>query len=607
MKLILLILVLINILLAKPIDVSLDTQNINAATLLYHDTAHKSLDQIAAAGQFVEVNSSYSNLGIMKEGVLWVKMVFVNHHDESYHRYLEMENLIFDNVTLYDENAQVVKRRLQSKNLSQSTLNPTYILEFDPNSIETYYLKIINHKTTTRFTLSLKASENFIDQSIYEIAKIVFVLGFIASLMLYNVLVYFYTKDISYIYYVFYIFAVVLQQLSYVSVIALVFPPSMVALAHTTWAFQVGLMYFSASLYARRFLMTYRDFPRLDKVYRLFIFLAVVEIPLFGTSWLYLPEAGLFTGLAFVFFNTFSGVYVYLQGNKQARFYALAWLMLIVGYIIIILDALGFISVMYKMPNLILYLTGVEALILSLAFSDRYVILQEEKKDSEQLLLITLQNRDKVVTQEIEDRTAELSQALANNKTLFQELHHRTKNNLQLILSLIRMQASKLDGVAGDAFNDLEYRIRAIAKTHEILYQKDDLELIDMSEYFHELVDRSDEGVLNAQNCEITLDVYAFIPLREAVYIGLILNEMISNTIKHALKEEDNFIKIYLHHSEGKYIFSYRDSGEGFDQEHVREDALGLSLIRTLVEEQLEGEMVLYSDYGTEYIIVLNI
>ena len=169
------------------------------------------------------------------------------------------------------------------------------------------------------------------------------------------------------------------------------------------------------------------------------------------------------------------------------------------------------------------------------------------------------------------------------------------------------MQASRLDDAVGDAFNDLEYRIRAIAKTHEILYQKDDLELIDMSEYFHELVDGSDDGILNAKNCEVTLDVYAFIPLREAVYIGLILNEMISNTIKYALKEEDNFIKIYLHHSEGKYIFSYKDSGEGFDQERVREDALGLSLIKTLVEEQLEGEMVLYSDHGTEYIIVLKI
>ena len=607
MKLFLLILIWSSLLWAEPIDVSLETQNINAQTLLCHDTEQRNLEQVVEGCQFVEVHSAYSNLGIMKEGVLWVKMVFSNPNDKRYHRYLEMENLIFDNVTLYDENAQIIQERLQSKNHSQSTLNPTYILEFEPKSIKSYYLKIVNHKTTTRYTLYLKDSEHFIDQSIYEIAKIVFVLGFIVSLMLYNVLIYFYTKDISYLFYLFYIFAVVLQQLSYVSIIALMFPPDIVALAHTTWAFQVGLMYFSASLYARRFLMTYRDFPRLDRVYKLFIVLAVLEIPLFGTSWFYLPEAGLLTGLAFVFFNTFSGVYVYLQGNKQARFYALAWLMLIVGYIIIILDALGIISVMYKMPNLILYLTGLEALILSLAFSDRYVILQEEKKDSEQLLLITLQNRDKVITKEIQERTAELSRALANNKTLFQELHHRTKNNLQLILSLIRMQASRLDDTESDAFHDLEYRIRAIAKTHEILYQKDDLELIDMSEYFHELVDGISEDVLNTQNCEITLDVYAFIPLREAVYIGLILNEMLSNSIKYALKEKENYIKIYLHHSEGRYIFSYKDSGEGFDQEGVRDDALGLTLIKTLVEDQLEGEMVLYSDHGTEYIVILHI
>ena len=608
MKAFLIICIFIFTAFSAEIDVTLAAQNINAKSALCIDKKDLSFNEVRLHGEFKTINDDYSNLGILKKGSVWIRLPFRNSSTNSVHRYLEMENLLFNNVTLYNEEGLLITERLQSPNLSQSTLNPTYVLEFAPHTLTQLYLKIENHKTTTRFTLDLKSAGTFIDNSIFEITKIVFVLGFIVSLMLYNILVYFYTRDVSYLFYVFYIFAVVLQQLSYVGVVPLLFSPEIVELSHSTWAFQVGLMYLSASLYARRFLLTDQNFPRLDKVYKLFILLAIVEIPLFGTSWFYLPEAGLLTGLVFVFFNTFSGIYVYFQGNKQARFYALAWSMLIIGYVIIILDALGVVSVMYQVPNLILYLTGIEALILSLAFSDRYIILQGEKQDSEQLLLITLKNREVEITKEIKERTEALSKALSNNKTLFKELQHRTKNNLQLILSLIRMQASKLlEGEQRDAFDDLENRIRAIAKTHEILYHKDDLELIDMNEYFDDLLDEFEDGVLTEHDCNIELDIYAYIPLKEAIYLGLIINEMISNTIKYALKEQNNYIEIYLHRVKGKYILSYKDSGEGFDQEKVREDALGLSLIKTLVVEQLEGELLLYSNHGTEYIIALPI
>ncbi len=598
MKIFILILIMITSLLAN--------ENINPKTQIYIDLNSSDFNTIKNIDKFQEINTTYTNLGIVKKGDIWVKIPLINDTNNTIHRYLEMENLIFENVVLYNEDGKIITTRLRSPNLSQSTLDPTYVLEI--KKTQDYYLKITNHKTTSRFSLHLKNSINFIDKSISNIIKIIFVFGFIISLMFYNVLIYFYTKDKSYLYYVIYIAAVLLQQASYVSIIALFFPPSVVDFFHSTWIMQIGLMYLSASLYARRFLHTQKNFPRLDVVYKVFIALAIIEVPLFGTPWFYLSEAGLLTGLLFVFFNTFTGVYVYLKGYKQARFYALAWLMLVVGYTTIIMDALGLISVMYKMPNLILYLTAIEALILSLAFTDRYIILQSEKKKSDQLLMSTLQNSESKIKKEIELKTKELQHALDSKQTLFKELHHRTKNNLQLIISLIRMQKVKSKCLEeSKSFDDLEGRIRAISKTHEILYQKGDLELVDMDEYISELVEEFEETLLIEKECKFELDIYAFIPLREAVYIGIIVNEMISNSIKYALKDKNNLIKIYLNHVKGTYVLSYKDSGDGFDINNIRDDALGISLIKTLAVDQLNAQIVMHTEESCEYILSIDI
>ncbi len=202
--------------------------------------------------------------------------------------------------------------------------------------------------------------------------------------------------------------------------------------------------------------------------------------------------------------------------------------------------------------------------------------------------------------------TPSLQEALYENKILFKELHHRTKNNLQLIISLIRMQADKAQNtLEAEHFIDLENRIHAIAQTHEIVNHADGLEPVDMRHYIQALLEsRSEDVLLKVQN-NIILNIEATVQLKDAIYVGIMLNEMLSNSIKYAFSDEDkkHFIQIDLQEREGVCLLTYKDSGPGFDEADIKEDALGLALIKTLVINQLEGSVILNNNTSTEYIV----
>ena len=117
-----------------------------------------------------------------------------------------------------------------------------------------------------------------------------------------------------------------------------------------------------------------------------------------------------------------------------------------------------------------------------LAFVDKLSILRQQKEASEAQLIIELEQRNRIIESEVAVQTQTL-------KSLYRELHHRVKNNLQIILSIIRLQSDRLEEQsAREPFLQLENRIRSIAKTHELLYQNDATDSVDMREYRNNFV-----------------------------------------------------------------------------------------------------------------------
>jgi two-component sensor histidine kinase len=314
------------------------------------------------------------------------------------------------------------------------------------------------------------------------------------------------------------------------------------------------------------------------------------------------------TGALFIIYNLWAGYISYKHGNKQARLFIVGFGIVFISYILIILDALGLTSIMQDFQNILMVSTALEALILSLAFADRYIILQKEKEKVDTRILQESTNRTNMVKSEVIKKTQELNSALETKELLLKEVHHRVKNNLQIILSIIRLQNDEIeDKSMSKKFIDLENRINAISKTYNMLLIKENLEEIDMQEYIDSLLIDIQETVhYTDQEIDIITDINAKIPLRESVYIGLIINELVTNTYKYAFNDNKGTISISLHQDNNDYVLTIEDNGKGYTI-NEKHQSLGLKLIHTLVYDQLGGEMDTKTNSHTKNIIRFSI
>lgn len=582
------------------IEINKTQQNILKECEIYVDAKNRNFEQIKAKNNFTKIDKEHLNLGFTKNKIAWIRFTLQNNSKQEILKILEVKNPLLEKVSLYYADKIDIKGMLYVDAM-QTNIQPAFEIILAPKSLQTYYLKIENRTTSLRFGLFLKDKNVFLSEELHQQLQIFLFLGILLSLFAYNLLLSFYTKEKSYLLYSLYLFALLFQQLTYLGITPLIFSKTFVTLDTLIVVLKVNIMYIFAALFAQSFLQT-QKYKKIDTIYKWIVKLAILEIPLFGTPWFYYPEIGIVTGLFFVLFNIVAGVYIYLDGYKQARLFVIGWSVLIFGFVAMILDGLGLISIMHKIPNIIMYLTALEAFILSLAFTDRYIILQKLKNKTDNMLLAEINDRQKTIEAEIQKQTKELSESLENKKTLLKELHHRTKNNLQLILSIIRLQTDHAQPIVKQKLKELQNRIIAISKTYQMLYPKNDLQHIVMQDYLDELCSDITDGFSHK---EMKFQINApkiVMPLREAVYVGLIVNEAVTNSIKYS-NSAKLFIEIKMQEADGKFFLSIKDNGQGYDINNINKNTIGTALIKTLAEQQLDGTLTIENQEGVCYMI----
>lgn len=185
--------------------------------------------------------------------------------------------------------------------------------------------------------------------------------------------------------------------------------------------------------------------------------------------------------------------------------------------------------------------------------------------------------------------------------TLVKEVHHRVKNNLQIISSLLRMQSNEIQNEESKKhFQEAINRVMTMALIHQKLYQGDSLSDIKLKQYFDEL--SADLVQIFSMNKPISVNFHITtekVGLKSVVPLGLIFNELLSNSLKHAFKEKsDGRIDVSLTNTGNSYFFTYKDNGTW---NNTKSEGFGLELINTLTD-QLEGQYSLKKDdIGTVY------
>ncbi|MFH1115274.1 MAG: PAS domain S-box protein [Pseudomonadota bacterium] len=223
-------------------------------------------------------------------------------------------------------------------------------------------------------------------------------------------------------------------------------------------------------------------------------------------------------------------------------------------------------------------------------------------------------------TRELVEANKRLEQEIAQRKTadehnrkslkekeaLLQEVHHRVKNNLQIISSLLALQAANVqDEKTLGALKDSQSRIRSMAFIHEHLYQSQDLARIDFGEYIKDLMGALLQSYSHMGNrVSLKLDVEpVFLGVGTAIPCGLIMNELVSNCLRHAFPDgREGQIHVRLR-STGvhRYELSVVDDGAGLPKEldYRQSNSLGLRLVTNLTELQLRGNLQVGSCNGT--------
>lgn len=202
----------------------------------------------------------------------------------------------------------------------------------------------------------------------------------------------------------------------------------------------------------------------------------------------------------------------------------------------------------------------------------------------------------------------DLEDSLKEKEVLLKEMHHRVKNNLQIITSLLSLQSHHTtDEEVEKLLKDSQNRIRSMSIIHEKLYRSDSLSDIAFKDYVSEIVEHLKYSYeLTGLEVEYNIDDVSF-DLEKAVPCGLILNELVANAMKYAFKDKKGKISILLKKQDNGILLTISDNGiglpEGFDLEEEQE-SLGMQLVVSLIE-QIDGTIKLDNTNGAKFIMNL--
>lgn len=190
------------------------------------------------------------------------------------------------------------------------------------------------------------------------------------------------------------------------------------------------------------------------------------------------------------------------------------------------------------------------------------------------------------------------------HQTHMRELHHRVKNNLQMLSGVLSIQGDRIsDPQAKEAVKSGENRVRAMSLIHRKLYNEESVTTLNMKEYITDLVEYlSDVYGINTSNISMKIDTL-FLDVDKAIPMGIIINELVSNAFKYAFADNTN-PKVALFTDKGKQVLVIEDNGRGNNVVSYDTGSFGLKLVDTLCK-QLKASVTLNKDHGFRYELII--
>ncbi len=589
----------------KLIDINKTTNDLISSSYIYIDNTNNETIDTIKNKEFKRIDiSKPKSFGYSPNFTVWIKIAFINTSDEVQKKILQYENSLTTHINLYYDD-KVIHEGLFQITSDRKTLEPIFEINLRAKEHKTYYFQLSSKITTLIVDLKLYDLKKFYEQEVRRQNILVFFFTAMFILAAYNLVIYFIVKSESYLFYVFYILGISLHQFFYTGYSTLfIQDPSTVEFIIKAASLIVAIPIFFFSIFTISFTNTKENHPKLYKYLRIYLFLYPFIIGMI----VYLQEEGwirnIFSAilLMLVLFLT---LYSVAKKNRQSYFLLLGWIIFFGSMISMYLASAGLYNIYNDIPYLVELFLVLEGLIFSIALADRIKILELEK-NKVQLSLIKYQENETIrLKSMVDEKTEKLQSALQDKEFLLKELNHRVKNNMQTIISLIRLQKDSIkDPKMSEMLISIQNRLNAMSEVHQLLYSSnEDLSFISPTEYFISIVNGIKETTYS-EDIIVKYDIKSYLRTEEVLYCGLIINELVTNCIKHAFSLDEGQIFIKFYENKDKKILEVIDNGIGFPK--YAKESFGMDLIRSLIEIYLKGNIEIKNKNGTHITITWN-
>lgn len=468
----------------------------------------------------------------------------------------------------------------------------------------------IRSKGTLNLKMNFMSRANYTHQAKNSAMILGIYYGAILIMLIYNLILYFMIKEKVYLYYVIFHVFYLFVQLALNGLGFEYFWPNLPEI-NVYFVFAVMALTNYTAIY---FSISFLDIQTLHvRLYKYFMLLKYVTILLFISNFVmpYEFNAKAIALVSIITVSSFflSSIYILIKDKTlSAKFFVTAWSFMLLG---ILLTELSFIGLLPA--NLFtLYSNQIGAILelslLSIALAYRYNTLFFRLTQREAELRLFNEQLEKTVeerTQIIHSKNSQLSIELKNKNMLLKELFHRVKNNLQIVSSILYTQSKRLkDKEAIEVLNNSLQTINAMGMIHEKLYRSGNLEAINFAEYLDSLI-LSMKQTLQGNEIDFKIECNnLMITLKNAIPLGLIVNEILTNSIKHAFTKRSSQPKqigIKLEKSDKDILnLEIFDNGVGIETQNLKKN-FGFKLIESLASYQLKADLEYFNSNGLVY------
>jgi len=584
------------------VNINSDDTSIKNFTLGYFDNSTTKLTFNDIQKIKFKKGKNKDSLGAKTKNI-WIKIKLLNTTDKKQTLFLHQE-LAFTfskiNYFILDNHKNLLDKKTISKlsNENKNLIGSDAVIEFtlDPDESKVIY---VNQITTAYhfYNFSIFNQQTSIKHLIYEKVDTVLIAGLLFALALYNFLIYLSTRYKEYLYYTLYLSSSTL----WIVYVYGSFSHYLQIYNEFIIKFNFGLMLapIFLTLFIQALFQTKTKYTKENQFLNALLIILILNLIFAFVNFQQAFEILAIVVNIAVFLFLGVAISIYRKGSKIVKIFLFAHIFYIIFSTYGLLFYMGVVEFNYISLHGVGIGIMIEAMLLSYLVSYKFKIIQNEKEKERISRLEAVEKQNRSLAD-----NKKLKELLKERKVLLQEVLHRVKNNFHMIIGILWMQGNKAKD--STIFNELISKIRSMSQINNYLYRSENITKIQTDQYFGDIINFS-SSLVSKNKLIVQRDIDKLeLPFETAMNLGLILNELLTNSIKHNIDLDQIVVKIIFKKQNNKYSLTVHDNSKKFNPNH-KNKGIGLILIEDLSSKLPNAHQEFYYKKGTYFCLEFEI